>query len=42
MAPCRRVTKGMDVLHALEKLPTKKEGIFVMPLKVRCKSSWID
>ncbi|KAG1675410.1 hypothetical protein FOA52_012329 [Chlamydomonas sp. UWO 241] len=26
------VTKGMDVLHALELLPTKREGIFVMPI----------
>lgn len=23
----------MDVLHALEALPTKREGIFVMPLE---------
>eukprot|EP00798_Chlamydomonas_sp_ICE-L_P028043 gene28043-31145_t len=28
-----KVTKGMDVLHKLEKLPTTKEGIFVMPIK---------
>eukprot|EP00798_Chlamydomonas_sp_ICE-L_P031049 gene31049-7142_t len=28
-----KVTKGMDVLHKLEALPTKTEGIFVMPLK---------
>ncbi|MEW5318760.1 MAG: hypothetical protein WDW38_009954 [Sanguina aurantia] len=27
-----RVTKGMDVIHSLEKLPTRTEGIFVMPL----------
>lgn len=25
-----KVTKGMDVLHKLEALPTKREGIFVM------------
>ncbi len=30
--PRRMVTKGMDVLHKLEALPTKREGIFVMPL----------
>ena len=28
----RRVTKGMDVIHSLELLPTKREGIFVMPV----------
>ena len=32
---CSKVTKGMDILHKLESLPTKKEGMFVMPLKVR-------
>eukprot|EP00798_Chlamydomonas_sp_ICE-L_P027413 gene27413-4708_t len=26
-----KVTKGMEVLHMLESLPTKTEGIFVMP-----------
>jgi cyclophilin family peptidyl-prolyl cis-trans isomerase len=29
----RRVTRGMDVVHKLEELPTKREGIFVMPLE---------
>ncbi len=33
--PRRKVTKGMDVLHKLEELPTRREGIFVMPLQVR-------
>eukprot|EP00197_Chlamydomonas_leiostraca_P011166 CAMPEP_0202861784 /NCGR_PEP_ID=MMETSP1391-20130828/3064_1 /ASSEMBLY_ACC=CAM_ASM_000867 /TAXON_ID=1034604 /ORGANISM="Chlamydomonas leiostraca, Strain SAG 11-49" /LENGTH=251 /DNA_ID=CAMNT_0049541221 /DNA_START=18 /DNA_END=773 /DNA_ORIENTATION=- len=28
-----QVTRGMEVLHQLEALPTKKEGIFVMPLE---------
>eukprot|EP00798_Chlamydomonas_sp_ICE-L_P031655 gene31655-6852_t len=28
-----KVTKGMEVLHKLETLPTKTEGIFVMPLE---------
>lgn len=28
-----KVTKGMDVLHKLERYPTKKEGMFVMPIK---------
>ena len=30
---CSRVTKGLDILHKLESLPTKREGIFVMPLE---------
>ncbi|GAX81492.1 hypothetical protein CEUSTIGMA_g8921.t1 [Chlamydomonas eustigma] len=28
-----RVTKGMDIVHKLESLPTKREGIFVMPVE---------
>ncbi|KAG2500753.1 hypothetical protein HYH03_001515 [Edaphochlamys debaryana] len=28
-----KVTEGMEVLRAFEELPTKREGIFVMPLK---------
>uniref|UniRef100_A0A7S2VW87 Peptidyl-prolyl cis-trans isomerase n=1 Tax=Chlamydomonas chlamydogama TaxID=225041 RepID=A0A7S2VW87_9CHLO len=28
-----KVLKGMDILHKLEGLPTKREGIFVMPLE---------
>mmetsp|Transcript_33068 Transcript_33068/g.83955 ORF Transcript_33068/g.83955 Transcript_33068/m.83955 type:complete len:233 (-) Transcript_33068:68-766(-) len=28
-----KLTKGMEVLHKLEGLPTKREGIFVMPLE---------
>jgi hypothetical protein len=28
------VTKGLDVLHKLELLETRKEGIFVMPKEV--------
>jgi len=31
---CRKVTSGMDVLHKLESLETRKEGIFVMPKEV--------
>jgi cyclophilin family peptidyl-prolyl cis-trans isomerase len=30
-APCSKVTKGMDVLHKLESLPTHRQGMFVMP-----------
>lgn len=28
---CTAVTSGMEVLHKLETLPTKREGIFIMP-----------
>lgn len=28
---CREVTEGWDVLSALEQVPTRREGIFVMP-----------
>ena len=28
---CRHVTEGMDVMHAMEAVETRKEGIFVMP-----------
>ena len=33
LTPRLQVTRGMDVLHSLEALPTRKEGIFVMPLE---------
>ena len=29
---CSKITKGMETLHKMEALPTKREGIFVMPL----------
>ncbi|GIL60337.1 hypothetical protein Vafri_14960 [Volvox africanus] len=29
----RKVTEGMETLRRMEDLPTKREGIFVMPLK---------
>ncbi|KAJ9525071.1 hypothetical protein QJQ45_017369 [Haematococcus lacustris] len=36
-----QVTRGMEVLHKLEELPTKREGIFVMPLnRIEIKSSY--
>ncbi len=28
-----QVLRGMDVMHKLEGLPTKREGIFVMPIE---------
>mmetsp|Transcript_408 Transcript_408/g.1113 ORF Transcript_408/g.1113 Transcript_408/m.1113 type:complete len:252 (-) Transcript_408:93-848(-) len=28
-----RITRGMDIVHKLETLPTRTEGIFVMPLE---------
>lgn len=31
--PRSKITRGMEVLHSLESLPTKREGIFVMPLE---------
>lgn len=33
--PRSKVTSGLDVLHKLEGLETRKEGIFVMPKEVR-------
>lgn len=44
MRPFRRVTKGMEVVHSLESLPTRKEGIFVMPLDriTIINSYWYD
>ena len=28
---CRQVTSGMEAVHAMESVETRKEGIFVMP-----------
>ncbi len=30
---CREVTEGLETLTRLEQVETRKEGIFVMPLK---------
>jgi hypothetical protein len=30
---CRKVVAGMETMHKMESVATKKEGIFVMPLE---------
>lgn len=41
---CSKVTSGMEVLHKLEALETRQEGIFVMPKEVgggQCQHSGV-
>jgi hypothetical protein len=39
---CREVVDGFKTLDAFEELPTKKEGIFVMPLEpIAIQSSYV-